>query len=328
MKLPSSDIKKISIFRALQLGDLLCAVPAFRALRYAYPEAHIILLGLTWAKGFTQRFGAYFDGFIHFSGYEGLPEQPYDETAYEKFVKRMQDESFDLLIQMQGNGTLVNTIILGWGAKHVAGYHKKESYVQSDLFMEYPDYGPEPLRHVKLMEHLGIPSQGVQLEYPVSEKDEQDFEALQLAVTAKKYVCIHPGSRGAWRQWPTEHFATVADCCAARGFVPIITGTEEERTITQQVIAHMHHDCIDLTGKTSMGAIAILIANAFLLVSNCTGVSHIASATKTPSVVISMDGEPERWGPIDRTIHKVIDWTKQQDFVAVMKEIELLVNNL
>ncbi len=326
MKLSSADIKSIAVFRALQLGDLLCAVPFFRALRQAYPDAHITLLGLPWAKGFTQRLGAYFDGFIHFPGYEGLPEQPYNKNGYEQFVERTKKENFDLLIQLQGNGTVVNPVMFNWGAKNVAGYYNKESYLQSDLFMEYPGYGPEPLRHIKLAEHLGIPSQGDYLEYPVSEKDKHDFAVLQLPVPAKRYVCIHPGSRGAWRQWPPEYFAAVADYCAGKGLLPIITGTEEERSITQKVIMHLNHDYIDLTGKTSMGAIAILIANAFMLVSNCTGVSHIASATQTFSIVISMDGEPERWAPVNRAIHKVTDWTKEQDFNAVMSDVEELVS--
>src|SRR5688500_8993060 len=98
----------IALFRALQLGDMLCAVPAMRALRRAYPQAEIALIGLPWAGSFVQRFGKYLDRHIVFPGYPGLPEQPYSKAAWDPFVQQMQQEQFDCIIQMQGNGTIVN----------------------------------------------------------------------------------------------------------------------------------------------------------------------------------------------------------------------------
>ena len=85
---------------------------------------------------------------------------------------------------------------------------------------------------------------------------------------------------------------------------------------------------IDLTGRTSLGAMAILIKKAFALISNCTGVSHIADALNTPSVIISMDGEPERWGPLNKNLHRVIDWTRHHFFETVILETDSLIQNL
>lgn len=107
-----------------------------------------------------------------------------------------------------------------------------------------------------------------------------------------------------------EHFATLAGYCAQLGFIVVITGTKDECAIVDKVIDLMKYPAINLSSKTTLGAIAILIKNAYALISNCTGVSHIAAAFKTPSIVISVDGEPERWGPINKELHQTINWGK------------------
>ncbi len=327
MKLSTKNIHKIAVFRALKLGDMLCAVPAIKALRSAYPNAEIVLLGLPWAKKFVERFNMYIDRFIHFPGCIGLPEQPFNRRLFEEFIQQMREENFDLVLQMQGNGTIVNALLLLFNAKNVAGFYNDKSYIESDLFMPYPDYGYEAQRHILLMEHLGIKTKKPELDFPITEKDEQEFDALCLPLVNKKYICIHPGSADASRQWPPQFFAVLADYCIENGFTIVVTGTEEERDITRELIKCIHHPVIDVTGKTSVGAVAVLIRNAFMLIANCTGVSHIAAAVKTPSVIISMDGEPERWAPVNKNLHHVIDWTKEPHFEIVFAELVKMISD-
>ena len=76
----------IVIFRALQLGDMLCAVPALRAIRDGYPRARIVLIGLPWASELGRRYPAYLDGFIDFPGYPGLPEQSPRAGEWPRFL--------------------------------------------------------------------------------------------------------------------------------------------------------------------------------------------------------------------------------------------------
>ncbi len=194
--------------------------------------------------------------------------------------------------------------------------------------MPYPKYGSEIHRHLALMQHLGLPLKGDYLEFPITQQDDLEWEKLRVKWGLQNYVCIHPGSRGNWRQWPTEYFAKLADYCAGNGFAVVITGTKNEAEITQKVIAHMQHNAIDLTGETSVGAIALLIKNAACLVANCTGVSHIASATQTPSVIISMDGEPQRWSPLNKSIHFVTDWTQHPDFSIPYRHLVSLLKKI
>jgi ADP-heptose:LPS heptosyltransferase len=309
--------KKIAIFRALQLGDLLCAIPAIRAFKTAFPDARLTLIGLPWAEMLVSKFPQYFDAFIHFPGYPGLPEQEFDKALFQLFAQKMQVSHFDFIFQLQGNGTIVNQMLQELDAGTVMGYTIEPTAENQD-FMLYPNYGHEINRHLMLMKHFGIPSLGPNLEFPTDALDKISLESLHLPIKPNKYVCIHPGSRGSWRQWPTAHFAALGDLCVRAGLTAVVTGTACEAAIVAEVIEQMECPAINLAGKTSLGSIAELIDGAYLLISNCTGVSHIAAAVETPSVVISMDGEPERWGPINTEIHHTIDWTRDPDFNKVL----------
>ena len=108
----------MGILRALQLGDLLCAVPCVRALRAALPDAEMVLIGLPWARSFVQRFDMYLDGFREFPGYPGLPEQAPRLERIGAFLDEIQAEEFDLVLQMQGSGRITNplAVLLGRGS--------------------------------------------------------------------------------------------------------------------------------------------------------------------------------------------------------------------
>ncbi len=344
MSLPS--IHKIVIFRALQLGDMLCAIPAVRLLRRYFPQAGITIAGLPWAKELVSRYPHYFNEHLVFPGYPGLPEQPLDVSGTLHFMQRMAVQQYDLALQMQGNGSVVNPMVFLWGAKHTAGFYRKEDYYPGELFLEYPDNIHEIERHLLLIAHVysalknkkqvnsdahskvvkpTFTIQDMHLEFPVTGADKAELATLQLPLLPRQYVCIHPGSRGAWRQWPPEYFARLANRCAAAGLQVVLTGTNEERALTGAVKQYMKHPVIDLTGHTSLGAMGALLQDAFLLVANCTGVSHIAAALETPSVIISMDGEPQRWAPLNQTLHPTIDWTTTPDIRLAENALEQLL---
>ncbi len=324
--LPPEEIKQIAIFRALQLGDMLCTIPAIRALKNAYPNAHLTLIGLPWAQSFVERFSHYFTSFLWFPGYPGLPEQSLNPYAFNVFLDVIHNAKFDLALQMQGNGTIVNPIVALFQAKYTGGFYKRDNYLpKGDLYLEYPNYGPEIDRHLMLMKKLGVEPAGKELEFPISEADVTDLNLADLQVEPGKYVCIHPGSRGISRQWSPAYFAKLADLAVEAGYKAVITGTKSELDIVEKVKSAMKYEPVIAAGKTSLGAIAVLIRDAHALISNCTGVSHIAAALQTKSIIISLHGEAERWSPLNSELHRTIDRTKTPDIDLVYRVTENLL---
>ncbi|GAB2524019.1 glycosyltransferase family 9 protein [Spirosoma aerophilum] len=318
--------QRIAIFRAIKLGDLLCAVPAFRALRTAFPVAHIALMGLPWAEEFVASYPQYFDEFVDFPGWPGLPEQPVDPVRTVLFLEQMQSRQWDVVLQMQGNGTLVNAMLSLLNAKALAGYYPEgvpsEAWVASTgLFMPYPIVSHEVLRHVRLMSFLGITPQGYDLEFAPGETALR--QALNLVSTLKlepgRYVCLHPGGVSG-RRWPAQRFAEVADALAERGYAVVLTGTPGEVPIVEDVRAQMTHPAVSLAGQTTLRLLGAILHFSALLVSNDTGVAHLATACHTPSVIIFTSADPAEWGPLDTKRHHVIHEDDAQGAQGVVAE--------
>ncbi len=117
--------RTIVVFRALQLGDMLCAVPALRALRAACPHARITLVGLPWTAAFAARHPRYLDVFVAFPGFPGfpgLPEQPADSATLPDFLAAMRARRADLAIQMHGDGTITNPLVAEFGTRFNTGF--------------------------------------------------------------------------------------------------------------------------------------------------------------------------------------------------------------
>src|SRR4051812_44047336 len=200
-------LEKIAVFRALQIGDMLCSIPAIRALRKAYPTTEIVLVGLPWAKMLVERFPNYFNSLVRFPGFPGLPEQQVDRYAVPDFLRKIQHRHFDLALQMQGSGQISNPLVDLFAAKKMAGFYQPGNYCPDpEFFIEYPGSLHEINRHLQLIKLLGIEDASTDLKFPILPKDEEDFKKAALPVAPKKYVVLHPGERGANRQWKPANF--------------------------------------------------------------------------------------------------------------------------
>jgi len=302
------SIERVVVFRALMLGDMLCAVPALRALRAGLPGAEITVIGLPWMRELAQRLDG-IDRFVGFPGHPGLPEAPCDVRELPDFLAQVQDRRYDLAVQLHGSGAIVNPLVASFGARITAGFHDDASWRPNEhaaWFVPWPREGHEIDRLLALPAALGCPPRGRDLDFPVCEADRRELAQAWPAWRAGRYACVHPGSQLPSRRWSIERFAAVADHLAERGLRVVLTGAASERVLVGQVAEAMRHPSIDLSGRTTLWTLGSLVEAAERVVCNDTGISHIASALGTPSVVISSGADVARWAPLDRVRHPVL----------------------
>jgi ADP-heptose:LPS heptosyltransferase len=309
---PSGAVREIAVLRTLALGDLLCAVPFLRALRHRFPDARISLIALPWARAFVERFDAYVDTLVPFPGWPGIPEVPYDSGRTLDFLRAAQARPVDLAIQAHGSGVDINAFVALLGAGRSAGYVLPGRVAPDGTWIEYPGRLPEVRRHLRLAAALDCAPGDVadaRLEWPVREADLVALDdALSGVPTGLRpqnagYAVVHPGASDPVRRWPPSRFAAVADHLVHSGLPVVLTGSATETTVTARVRAAMTTRALDLAGRTSLGALGALLAGARLVVTNDTGVGHLADAVGTPSVRIFRASEPARWAALDRSRH-------------------------
>ncbi len=313
--------RNIVVFRALQLGDMLCAVPALRALRGAAPDARITLVGLPWATQFAQRFDGYIDAFLPFPGAEGLPEQQPRAGELQGFQAALRALDPDLAIQMHGDGSRTNAVVAGFGCQRSS--HARGTSAGT----AWPESGTEPERLLRLTDSLGAPRLGEHLEFPLGAADRAELRASGLAegLAPGGYFCVHPGARSRDKCWPVERFAQVADHLAQRwGLVPVFTGSASEADLAREVAQCMRTPARIAAGPISIGAMAALMDGARLLVCNDTGVSHIAAGLRLPSAVVFSKADIRRWSPADTALHRCLwdpEGARAADVIAFADEL-------
>ena len=308
-RVPVSAPRSIAVFRALQLGDLLCAVPTLRALRRGWPAARVTLIGLPWARELAARFPIYVDEFLEFPGFPGLPEQRCQPQAVLDFLRSAQERRFDLALQLHGSGEFSNPLVALFGARRTAGYFREGHYCpDSATFLPWCDDEPDVERSLRLVAALGVASSGLELEAPVQQADLRELARVadERELPRGGYACVHPGAQLGSRRWYPERFAVVADALAARSLRVVMTGTADEAALARAVTERMRAPVVDLVGRTTLGGLAALIDGARLVVTNDTGVRHIAAARGTSCVAVACGSDVRRWParePTQRLLH-------------------------
>ena len=317
--------QRIAIMRALQLGDLLVAVPAFRAIRRQFPEAEITLIGLPWAASFVRRFARYIDRFVEFPGYPGIDEAPFDAARTARFLAEQRAYGYDVVVQMHGSGQVSNRFVLELNGGRTVGYYQGKRPVGLAVAAEYPSKEHEIIRNLGLANLLAggedkcrggarlSPVKGTaldtRLEFPLYKEDHAEaMELLNLLPTWRRpWIGMHVGARPPARRWPLEHFAALADeLVRTFNAEVLLTGSLDEKTMVRGVLERMGMHAINLAGKTSLGGLAALMSKLDLFVSNDTGPAHLAVALDCPSVTIFGPADAQRWAPLDRERHPIV----------------------
>ncbi|MEW9555599.1 glycosyltransferase family 9 protein [Nonomuraea sp. NPDC050783] len=298
-------VRTIAVLRANALGDLVVALPALTALKDAYPDARLVLLGGAWHAAFLAGRPGPVDEVVALPPITGLTSRSPGRPAPQELVGRLRGRRFDLAVQIHGGGRHSNPFVRRLGARVTAGFRTPDAE-PLDLWLPYLYYQHETLRFLEVAALVGAEARELEPRLAVTAADRAELAAV-LGEPPPGLVALHPGASDPRRRWPARRFAAVAD---RLGRPVVVTGTREEAGLVAEVVAAMRRPATPVVAALSIGGLAALYERCALVVSNDTGPRHLAAAVGTATVGLYWCGNLINAGPLTRARHRpLVSWT-------------------
>ncbi len=146
----------------------------------------------------------------------------------------------------------------------------------------------------------------VQLPLPSLQSTEAQQQALltRLGLNTDKnkdkpVVAFCPGAEyGPAKRWPEAHFSALARMLAARGCAVWLVGSPKDHAVAEIIAQGAAGACINLCGKTDIAEATDLLAAARLVVTNDSGLMHIAAAVGRPVIALYGSSSPQFTPPL------------------------------
>jgi heptosyltransferase-2 len=292
---------KVLIRATNWIGDAVMSLPAVRAIRARFPDAHISLLTRPWVADLYAGETSV-DRVIPYSASPGF----HDLAAKWRVAARLRAEHFDCAILLQ-NAFEAAALAKLAGIPEIIGYVRDGRGWLLTRAVRPPTPGQIPaherfyylemLRRAGLIETLPEVD-AIRLEgagaYAAAGR--QTFERLGLALPV---IGVSPGAAyGSAKRWIPERFAETAARLAREHDASIcLFGSAAERPLCDEISNRLGPRALNLAGQTSLRSFIEAAAACMLFLSNDSGAMHIASALGVPTVTVFGATNPLTTGP-------------------------------
>jgi heptosyltransferase-2 len=128
----------------------------------------------------------------------------------------------------------------------------------------------------------------------------RDAAVARLALDLARPVAVFaPGAEyGPAKRWPAAHFAALGRMLVERGEQVWLFGSAKDSSIAREIAASIGEHAVDLTGRTSLDEAIAVLSLAAHVVSNDSGLMHIAAALARPMAAIFGSSSPAYTPPL------------------------------
>lgn len=298
---------KILIVGPSWVGDMVMAQTLFQCLKQRHPECEIDVLAPEWSRPILERMPEVRAALSFPLGHGAL------ELATRRRIGKSLAGQYDQAILLPNS--LKSALVpffagipkrTGWRGEFRYGLlndvrtlDKQRYPLMIERFMalafdkgtELPRPYPRPsLRIDPTMRDAALSKFGLTLDRPV--------------------LALCPGAEfGESKRWPAEHYAQVADASIREGWQVWLFGSKKDHpvgeSIRQELIPGLREESVNLSGETSLAEAIDLLSCADAVVSNDSGLMHVAAALNRPLVAVYGSTSPGFTPPLADAVEVV-----------------------
>ena len=296
--------KKILFVKMFSIGDVLNSTPALRALRERFQESKIIALAGKWSSEVLHN-NPCLNGLIEFD----------DQILRQKQVKRilqliafLRRGHFDAAFILH-RSLAINFLIYLTGIPIRMGINwAGRGYFLTHWVYEDPSSkGHEIERYLRVLHPWGIQVKSLNMEVYPEESDQQFAKKIlaEYKLPGKTLIGIcpgggkNPGENMPLRRWPIQKYRELVNQLGRRNeYMPILLGGPDDCQYAEEIIRAKPNKFVNLIGQTTILQAAALMALCDVVVTNDSGLMHLAAAAGAPVISIFGPTDPLLKAPL------------------------------
>lgn len=258
---------KFLIVRFSSIGDIVLTTPVVRCLKKQVPGATVHYLTKDAFRSVVEH-NPYIDK-LHVLAH-----------SWELMIEELKEEDYDCIIDLHHN---VRTLRLKkeLGIKSFSFYKLNvEKYIYTALKINLLPKKHLVDRYLHTVESFGVKNDGAGLDYFIAPEEEIKKEDIPASHHAGYIACVIGGAHGT-KRWPVHKWK---EFCASMDHPVILLGGKEDAANGKEIAASDDIKIYNACGKFSINESADLVKKAKLVISNDTGMMHVAAAFKRPLI--------------------------------------------
>ena len=296
--------KKILIIAPSWVGDMVMAQALFKILKQEHSGVLIDVLASSYLHPLLQRM----------THVNHCIELPFSHGALNlldryRLGRSLRKEHYDWAIILPNS--FKSALIPFWAKiPRRTGWRGEMRYgVVNDLRILHKSQFPQMLERflaLGLNAKQNLPIKNIKRPLPALQTSKRHCQntlrtlnLTELTTNAKPILALCPGAEyGPAKRWSMEHFATVAKVKNTEGWCVLLLGGHKDKTIAEAIQKATGDVCINLAGKTGLDEVVDLLALATAIITNDSGLMHIAAALNKSMIALYGSSSPKFTPPL------------------------------